>query len=73
MSYLIASILAVFLSNSAEGPRRSLPGRQLASICFQSGEQESGMNKICYYDCISGTVAITIGAFELCPLTIDRD
>lgn len=38
---------------------------------FLSGERTSGMKKICYYDTLSGTVAITISAVELCPLTID--
>src|ERR1700730_7509306 len=33
------------------------------------GEQMSGMNKICYYDCLESAAAITIGAAELCPLS----
>jgi hypothetical protein len=48
---------------------------RLASMCFKSSEEISGMNKICYYDCpiIQGSKAtITIKAYELCPLTIDR-
>lgn len=43
----------------------------IAAICFLKGERTSGFNKICYYDCISGTVAITIRNIELCPLTIN--
>jgi hypothetical protein len=54
-------------------PAESAGPIRVASICFSSGEEESGMNKICYYDCLSGTVAITIGGLELCPLTIDHD
>ena len=42
-----------------------------AAICFKSGEQVSGMNKICYYKCLSGTKAITIKSHQLCPLNID--
>tara|TARA_A100000164_G_C21426679_1_gene549141 strand:- start:203 stop:451 length:249 start_codon:yes stop_codon:yes gene_type:complete len=41
-----------------------------AQACFLSGEQTSGMNKICFYDCVSGTKSITIGATDLCPLSI---
>ena len=41
-----------------------------AQACFLSGERTSGMNKICYYNCVSGTKAITIGAVSLCPLSI---
>lgn len=47
-------------------------GIQVAVVCFKSGEQQSGMNKICYYDCMGSATAITIGAASLCPLTIDR-
>lgn len=43
------------------------------SACFLSGERISGMNKICYYDCVSGTRAITISAISLCPLSLYRD
>jgi len=44
---------------------------QLAdTTCFYKYEQVSGMNKICYYDCLGSLTAITIGAVDLCPLTI---
>lgn len=39
-------------------------------ICLYAGEAISGLYKICYYDCIGSTVAITIRAIDLCPLTI---
>ena len=48
---------------------------RLATQCIKTGEETSGMNKICYYNCpiIQGsTAAITVKAYELCPLTIDR-
>ena len=44
----------------------------LALICFKTGEQISGMNKICYYNCNGSQAAITIGSTSLCPLSIDR-
>jgi len=40
------------------------------AACFLSGEVVSGMNKICFYDCVSGTKAITINGTSLCPLNI---
>lgn len=43
------------------------------SACFLSGERTAGMNKICYYDCVSGTKAVTIRATSLCPLSLYRD
>lgn len=45
---------------------------QVAIMCFKTGEQISGMNKICYYDCAGSAAAITVGVAQLCPLTIDR-
>jgi len=40
--------------------------------CFLNGERTSGMNKICFYDCISGKAAITIKSTQLCPLSIEE-
>jgi hypothetical protein len=45
---------------------------QSGVTCFKTGEQISGMNKICFYDCLGSTAAITIGAAQLCPLTIQQ-
>ena len=42
----------------------------VAATCFKTGERTSGMNKICYYDCLGSETAITISSIELCPLTI---
>jgi hypothetical protein len=43
-----------------------------AVTCFLKGEQTSGMNKICYYDCLGSAAAITIKATQLCPLNIQQ-
>lgn len=40
------------------------------ATCFKSGEEISGMNRICYYNCMGSTAAITISVGKLCPLTI---
>ena len=45
---------------------------RVAVICFKTGERISGMNKICYYNCLGSEAAITISSVELCPLSIDR-
>ena len=42
----------------------------VAAGCMLKGERTSGMNKICYYKCLGGERAITIGATELCPLSL---
>ena len=41
-------------------------------ICLFKGEQVSGTNKICYYDCLGSIFAITIDGLQLCPLNIRR-
>ena len=39
--------------------------------CIYTGEQMSGINKICYYDCAGSPAAITVPAYDLCPMSID--
>ena len=41
-----------------------------AATGFLKGEETSGMNKICYYNVLGSTHAITIKSYKLCPLTI---
>jgi len=59
-------------------PKCSIPkqsgkdGIQVAVVCFAKGERVSGMNKICYYDCLGSEAAITIKSYQLCPLQINR-
>lgn len=70
-----ASVLFVLLSVTsaiADPTLRDKPSVILATMCFKSGEQESGMNKICYYDCLGSAYAITISNVQLCPLTIEN-
>jgi len=49
-------------------------GMQIAQnmTCFYTGEETSGFNRICYYDCLGSAAAITISSVEICPLTIQR-
>ena len=41
-------------------------------VCFKQGEYTQGMNKVCQYSCTGSGHAITIGAAQLCPLTVRR-
>ena len=50
----------------------SNPNIQKVATCFFKGERTSGMNKICYYDCLGSEAAITISSVSLCPLSIDN-
>jgi hypothetical protein len=45
---------------------------RLALLCFLKGEQQAGLNKICFYDCAGSGTAITIKSYQLCPINIDR-
>lgn len=81
---LIASTsLGPSVKPAEEGPPQDWDARERAGysgrpfrvaqvVCFLTGEQMSGMNKICYYDCLGSAAAITIGAAQLCPLSIRR-
>ena len=42
----------------------------LASGCFLTGSTVDGLNRICYYQCVEGNMAITISATEICPLSL---
>ena len=45
---------------------------QIAMACFYDSETASGMNKICYYNCLGSLAAITLGFAEICPMSINR-
>ena len=36
--------------------------------CTKSGEQRSGLGKICYYNCLGTTRALNLSATDLCPI-----
>lgn len=40
--------------------------------CFGKGEWTSGHYKNCLYDCVGSEIVKTIGATQLCPLTIQN-
>lgn len=45
---------------------------QVAVVCFFTGQRVSGMNKICFYDCMGDRAAMTINSVSICPLSITR-
>lgn len=71
MNFLLA-VVAATASLGVEVPMTPISQTtELAVMCFKSGEQTSGMNKICYYDCMGSTKAITVGVAQLCPLSVN--
>jgi hypothetical protein len=67
LSLLSAAPMAAAAENAT--PAKPI---KVAIMCFSTGEQVSGMNKICYYDCLGSAVAITVSSVSLCPLSINR-
>lgn len=67
--------MAVFAGDGSATTQSAIPhGRvRLAFLCFLKGEQKSGLNKVCFYNCPTGDAAATIKAWELCPLSIQHD
>lgn len=43
-----------------------------SELCLLDHESVDGLNKICFYSCVSGDAAITIKSTQLCPLSIKR-
>lgn len=65
-------LAAVALAPAPSVPPAPMSERPIPVVqCFKTGEQVSGMNKICFYSCLGSQAAITVGATQLCPLSID--
>ncbi len=64
--------LVALIGSESVSTEQKEPDTKVALLCFLTGEQTSGLNKICYYDCLGSGAAITIKAYQLCPLTINR-
>ena len=60
MKTFLFTILAVLLCNQA-----------FAATGYLTGERQSGLNNICYYESINGTFTKTIGGTSICPLNAD--
>lgn len=71
MKLIAIAVLMTTFAQSNMPTVDEAPSTETAAICFKTGEQVSGMNKICFYDCMGSAKAITIGAVELCPLSIN--
>jgi hypothetical protein len=43
------------------------PRSSSGDVCFFDSESRSGLNKICYYKCVSGIKTKNVGASQMCP------
>lgn len=74
-SLLVFASLVSFSAPDQSPPTLSVAPHsetKVAVMCFKTGEQTGGMNKICYYDCLGSPAAITVSSVSLCPLSINR-
>lgn len=66
---LLLAMLGVSPINTSTGKQDDI---LLAYLCFLRYEERSGLNKICYYNCLGSKVAITVKSHQLCPINIER-
>ncbi|HWA51142.1 MAG TPA: hypothetical protein VG742_22935 [Dongiaceae bacterium] len=70
----LATIVALAVAPAAPPAKVAGPTSertwQLAVNCPKTGEQTSGTNKICFYNCVGSMTAITVRSTQLCPLSI---
>lgn len=70
---IAVAALGLALSFFAQHGQAQTPeASRVGILCLKSGEQISGQNKICYYNCAGSEAAITIKSYELCPMSINR-
>jgi len=64
--------LLAALAVSPQADRATPIPAQLALACYYTGDEISGPNKLCFYDCAGSRAAITVRITQLCPLSINR-
>lgn len=73
LSFLsVTALFATQESAAKQNVTHDGPTRFALRLCFLKGEQTSGLNKICIYECPTGDAAITVKSWELCPQSIDQ-
>lgn len=48
-----------------------IPSLSFAAVGFLKGEQDSGLNKICFYEGARGSFTKTVRASQICPIRAD--
>ena len=62
MKYISTVILVALLAVAANA---------FACTGFYKGESVDGMSKICYYDHLGSTAAMTISSVSVCPVSME--
>lgn len=71
MKTLLAFVAALTLGSS-DYSRPVANGQQVAMLCLKTGEQISGVNRICFYSCAGSPAAITVSVAQMCPMSINQ-
>tara|TARA_Y100000816_G_scaffold291055_1_gene281301 strand:- start:1079 stop:1849 length:771 start_codon:yes stop_codon:yes gene_type:complete len=58
------------LNNSLYGSTNTTSST--STTCYSTGEYIEGMNKVCQYSCVGSAHAITVGAAQICPISVKR-
>lgn len=58
------------LTTQASASSLARPPAPSGGVCFKQGERTTGMSKQCIYDCTGRENVVTVGAVQLCPLTV---
>lgn len=75
LAIIAAGVLSMGLAEAPPVPEPAPATIQLARsvTCFKTGENSpGGMYKDCYYNCLGSQVTISIAAYKICPITIER-
>jgi hypothetical protein len=67
---MIVLALAAFTISASAIAAESSPLEKpfrVAVFCTKSGEQTSGLTKVCYYNCVKSEGALTVKTYEACP------
>lgn len=63
---------ATFITSTTTGAVLPSDPIQAAHLCRNTGEQASGTNRICYYQCPGSGAAITVPISSFCPVSINQ-
>jgi hypothetical protein len=63
---MIIQALALFTVFTAEPP--TVAPTLVSMVCTKSGQQTSGLTKVCYYNCAGWEGAMTAKTYEPCPV-----
>ena len=70
VAWLVVGLLMAGLLMVGSQPRPLTVESQ--ESCYLNGERISGQNRICHYSCPSGGAAMTVPAWQTCPLRVVR-